>query len=132
LVFLIAFFPILIQTLAGMRSVDERVIFLSQASRANRWDHFFKITLPHSLPYLFAGMRVAITLAVVGAIVAEFVASREGLGYFMLIAFGRLDTTLVMSALLVLSVLATALYAAVGLAESLVVPWHVSQRRRVE
>ena len=60
------------------------------------------MVLPHSLSYHFAGMRVAITLSV-GAIVAEFVASREGLGYFMLIAFGRLDTTLVMAALFVLS-----------------------------
>lgn len=132
LVFLIAFFPIFVQMLAGMRSVDERVLFLVHSSRANRRDQFFKITLPHSLPYLFAGMRVAITLSVVGAIVAEFVASREGLGYFMLIAFGRLDTTLVMAALLVLSVLAMLLYALIGLAETLVIPWHVSQRRTTE
>jgi NitT/TauT family transport system permease protein len=132
LVFLIAFFPILVQMLAGMRSVDERVVFLARSSRANRRDQFFKITLPHSLPYLFAGMRVAITLSVVGAIVAEFVASREGLGYFMLIAFGRLDTTLVMAALLVLSAMAMVLYAFVGFAEGLVIPWHVSRRRRTE
>lgn len=132
LVFLIAFFPILIQTLAGMRSVDQQVRFLARSSRANRVDTFLKIVLPHSLPYLFGGMRVAITLAVVGAVVAEFVASREGLGYFMLVAFGRLDTTLVMSALFVLSALAMALYSAVGIAESFVIPWHVSQRRRIE
>lgn len=132
LVFLIAFFPVLIQMLAGIRSVDERVTFLVRSTRAPWHVSFFKIVIPHSLPYVFAGMRVAITLSVVGAIVAEFVASQEGLGHLMLVAFGTLDTSAVISVLMVLSLMAMGLYAAIGFAESLVIPWHVSQRGKAE
>jgi NitT/TauT family transport system permease protein len=132
LVFLIAFFPMVIQMVAGIKSVDERVRFLVRSTQAPWLTEFRKITLPHSLPYLFSGMRVAITLAVVGAIVAELVASTEGIGYLMLVAFGRLDTTLMMSGLLILSFMALGLYGLVALAESVVIPWHVSQRRRPE
>jgi NitT/TauT family transport system permease protein len=86
------------------------------------------LLLPNALPNIFAGMKVAITLATVGAIVGEFVGANEGLGYVILFANGTMDTSLLFSALVVLSVVAFLLYAVIGLLQSIFVRWHVSQR----
>jgi NitT/TauT family transport system permease protein len=126
--FLIAFFPILIDTVVGLRSVDRDSIFLLQAMGAGRWKIFRYLLLPNALPNIFAGMKVAITLATVGAIVGEFVGANEGLGYVILFANGTMDTSLLFSALVVLSVVAFLLYAVIGLLQSIFVRWHVSQR----
>jgi NitT/TauT family transport system permease protein len=95
---------------------------------ANRWKIFRYLLLPNALPNVFAGMKVAITLATVGAIVGEFVGANEGLGYVILFANGTMDTSLLFSALVVLSVLAFVLYAVIGILQSIFVRWHVSQR----
>jgi len=87
-----------------------------------------KIQLPHALPYVFAGMKVAIALALVGEIVGEFVASRSGLGHVILVAQGQFDIPMMFAALVILAVLGTALFYAIDLIERLVIPWHVSQR----
>jgi NitT/TauT family transport system permease protein len=126
--FLIAFFPILIDTVVGLRSVERDSIFLLQAMGANRWKIFRYLLLPSALPNIFAGMKVAITLATVGAIVGEFVGANEGLGYVILFANGTMDTSLLFSALVVLSVLAFVLYAVIGVLQNIFVRWHVSQR----
>jgi NitT/TauT family transport system permease protein len=126
--FLIAFFPILIDTVVGLRSVERDSIFLLRAMGANRWKIFRYLLLPNALPNVFAGMKVAITLATVGAIVGEFVGANEGLGYVILFANGTMDTSLLFSALVVLSVLAFILYAVIGILQSIFVRWHVSQR----
>jgi NitT/TauT family transport system permease protein len=126
--FLIAFFPILVDTVVGLRSVDRDSIFLLQAMGAGRWKIFRYLLLPSALPNIFAGMKVAITLATVGAIVGEFVGANEGLGYIILFANGTMDTSLLFSALVILSILAFLLYAMIGLLQSIFVRWHVSQR----
>jgi NitT/TauT family transport system permease protein len=126
--FLIAFFPVLIDTIVGLRSVDRDSIFLMQAMGANRWKIFRYLLLPSALPNIFAGMKVAITLATVGAIVGEFVGANEGLGYVILFANGTMDTSLLFSALVVLSVMAFILYAIIGILQNIFVRWHVSQR----
>jgi NitT/TauT family transport system permease protein len=126
--FLIAFFPILIDTVVGLRSVERDSIFLLQAMGANRWKIFRYLLLPNALPNVFAGMKVAITLATVGAIVGEFVGANEGLGYVILFANGTMDTSLLFSALVVLSLLAFVLYAVIGILQNIFVRWHVSQR----
>ena len=128
LVVLISFFPILIGMTAGLRSVDEKILMLARTAHAKRRDLFFKIQLPHSLPQLFSGIKVSITLALIGAIVAEFVASRAGLGYFMLLAFGRLKTSLVLAIVLAITIMGQVLYLAVVSVERIAIPWHVSQR----
>ena len=82
-----------------------------------------RISLPQALPAIFAGLKVAMTLALIGAIVAEFVGADKGLGYLLLSASARMDSTLSFSALIALTLLGLALYAAVALLEWLVVPW---------
>lgn len=90
----------------------------------------WKIRLPNALPSLFAGMKVGISFALVGAIVGEFVAGSDGLGTVILIAEGRFDTTRVFAALVMLGVMATVMFYAVNLVETLLLPWHASHRGR--
>jgi len=126
--FLIAFFPILVDTVIGLRSVEAESIYLMQSMGAGRWLSFLRLRLPNAAPNIFAGMKVAITLATVGAIVAEFVGANEGLGYILLFANGIVDTKLLFAALTLISLLALALYLVVGALERVVIRWHVSTR----
>jgi NitT/TauT family transport system permease protein len=128
--FLIAFFPILIDTVIGLRSVETESIFLLQSMGADRWKTFRYVRLPNALPNLFGGMKVAITLAVVGAIVGEFIGANEGLGYVLLFANGILDTQLLFAALVAISLLALVFYAVINLLERIFIRWHVSVRVR--
>ena len=97
--FLVAFFPMVINTASGLSSVDHEVVLLGRAFARNRWEFFRRIQFPHALPYIFDGMKVSITLAVIGVVVAEFVSSQEGLGYLIMFANGRLDTTMMMASI---------------------------------
>jgi NitT/TauT family transport system permease protein len=125
---LIAFFPIMIGTMVGLKSIERDVIFLLRSMGATSLQAFWHARLPNGLPQIFAGMKVGIVLASVGAIVGEFVGANEGLGYVLLTANGTVDTQLLFAALLVISVLSTALYWVVHLAESMFIRWHVSVR----
>jgi len=97
--------------------------------RGSRWQLFTKIQLPGALPYIFSGMKVAITLAVVGAVVGEFVGANSGIGYLLQVANGNFDLPLMFAALVVLSTIGVLLFALIELAERLLVPWHASQRQ---
>ena len=121
--FLIAFFPIVINTVSGFSSVDRNVVLLGRAFACSRWKFFSKIQVPHALPYLFDGMKVSITLAVIGVIVAEFVSSQKGLGYLIMFGNGRLDTVMMMTAIAVLSVMGLALYGIIALFARGLVYW---------
>lgn len=123
LAFLIAFFPIVINTAAGLQSVDEDVLAMARVYMARRWQVFTKIRLPHALPYIFSGMKISITLAVIGIIVAEFVASQEGLGYLIVLSNGLLDTPLMMAAITVLGVVGLGLYGIIAGLERVAVYW---------
>jgi NitT/TauT family transport system permease protein len=92
---------------------------------------FSKIQFPFALPEIFSGLKVGIALAVVGAIVAEFVAARSGLGYVLIVATSQLNTALIFADLLVLGLTGVVLFAAIDLLERLVVPWHVASGRPV-
>jgi len=127
--FAIAFFPIVIDTVVGLRSVPEEMIDLARAMGGNAVSVFRKVRFPYALPNIFGGLKVAITLATIGAIVGEFVGSSEGLGHLLLIASGRLDTTLLFATIIVLSLLGIVFFLAVDLAERLTIPWHTSQRQ---
>jgi NitT/TauT family transport system permease protein len=126
--FLIAFFPIMIDTVVGLRSVEPESVFLLRSMGARRWKTFVYLNLPNALPNIFAGMKVAITLATVGAIVGEFIGANEGLGYILIFANGTIDTTLIFAALVLISVLAILCYWIVGLIEDFFIWWHVSKR----
>jgi NitT/TauT family transport system permease protein len=125
---LIAFFPIMIGTIVGLKSIERDSLYLLRSMGAGSLQTFWHARLPNGLPQIFAGMKVAIVLASVGAIVGEFVGANEGLGYVLLTANGTVDTQLLFAALLIISVLSTALYWVVHLAESISIRWHVSVR----
>jgi NitT/TauT family transport system permease protein len=126
---LVAIFAIVVETVHGLKSVDPDMLDLGRALGATRLRMLVKIQFPHALPNMFSGMKVGIALALVGGIVGEFVASRKGLGYVILVAQGQFDTPTMFAALVVLAVLGTALFFIVDLFERLVIPWHVSQRK---
>ena len=115
--FSICFLPILLTTIRGMREVDPDLIDLVRALRASRWQVFTKIQLPGSLPYVFSGMKVAVVLAVAGAIVGEFIASEEGLGYLMLQVQVTLDTAAMFMAVLLITLVGVGLYGLVLILE---------------
>ena len=100
--FLVAFFPIVVNTVVGLKEVEPEFLELARINRGSEFDVFKKIRLPNSLPYMFAGIKVAIVLSVTGAIVAEFVAANEGLGYLVLQANYSLDTAFALVILLIL------------------------------
>jgi NitT/TauT family transport system permease protein len=126
--FLIAFFPIVIDTIVGLRSIDPGVIQLARSMGAPPYRVFLKLRLPNALPMIFSGLKVGSTLAVVGALTGEFVGSDKGLGYILLQASGNLNTALLFATLVVLSIVALAFFYLVELCERILIPWHVSQR----
>jgi NitT/TauT family transport system permease protein len=95
---------------------------------ASGWKIFVHFQIPAALPNIFAGVKVASTLAVVGAVVGEFVAADRGLGYQLIIANGTLDVGLAFAVLIVLSIMGVLLFTVVDVAERWALPWHVSQR----
>lgn len=108
--FSICFLPILLTMERGLRESDPDLLDLVRTLRASRWQIFTKIQLPGSLPYLFSGMKVAVVLAVAGAIVGEFIASQEGLGYLMLQVQVTLDTAAMFMAVLIITGIGVVLY----------------------
>jgi NitT/TauT family transport system permease protein len=127
--FLIAFFPVLVSTSTGLRSVETDMLDLVRSMGASTTKIMFKVRLPSALPQIFAGLKVAISLSVVGAIVGEFVGSDRGLGYVLMTASGSLDGTLVWAALVVLIVLGVALFQMIAMLERFAIRWHVSVRQ---
>jgi NitT/TauT family transport system permease protein len=123
LIVVIAFFPVAIDMLAGLQSVEPSFVALMQSVGASQGKILLRVRIPHSLPHLMAGLKVAITFSVIGAIVGEFAGASQGLGYVIQFASTQLDTPLIFAALVVVSVLGLASYYVVELAERLLVPW---------
>ena len=119
--FAICFLPILLTMERGLRETDPDLLDLVRTLRASRWQIFTKIQLPGSLPFLFSGMKVAVVLAVAGAIVGEFIASEEGLGYLMLQVQVTMDTAAMFMAVLIITAIGVVLYGLVLLLEYLFV-----------
>jgi NitT/TauT family transport system permease protein len=128
LVFLLSFFPIVVSSIAGFKSLDPDVMDLARSTGAGAWRLFVKIRLPSALPDIFTGLKVGAALAATAAVVAEFVASNKGLGYLLLEYNGNLETAMVFAVIIVLSLIGLAIYYAVELLERIAIPWHVSQR----
>jgi NitT/TauT family transport system permease protein len=125
---LMAFFPIVISGLAGLRSVDPEILELTSTMGASSIKTFVKIRFPASLPQLMSGLKVAATLAVTGAVVGEFVGANEGLGYVILQANGNVDTAMLFAALILMCLIGIVLFAIIEIAEKLLIPWHSSRR----
>jgi NitT/TauT family transport system permease protein len=128
--FLISFFPIVIDTLTGLNAVRPESLLLIRSMGGTRWQAFYKVRLPSALPSIFGGFKVAITFAVVGTIVAEFVGSDHGLGYILVLARGNLDTVTVFAAILWLVAIGFLFYFAVELAERFSLGRRSAYRRR--
>jgi NitT/TauT family transport system permease protein len=126
LVVLVTFFPMTINSALGFQSIDEDMHRMARALTGSKWQIFWKIRMPHALPYIFSGMKISITLAVIGVIVSEFVASQEGIGYLIKLAGGLLDTPLMIAAIAVLSISGLALYGLIALAEHHLIYWLTS------
>lgn len=126
--FLIAVFPIVIAMATGLNMIERELIDLLKSLGASRRKIFLKAQIPNSLPHLFSGMRISITLAIIGAIVGEFVGGSSGLGYLIVIGTSELKTSLVFAAIFVLTAMGFGLYGLIGLAERLIIPWSASER----
>jgi NitT/TauT family transport system permease protein len=127
--FAISFFPIVIDTVIGLRSAQPETIYLVRSMGAGALKVFWYVRFPAALPAIFGGLKVASTLAVVGAIVGEFVSADRGLGYLVLVANGELNTRLVFGCVVMLTILGTLFYGILEIAEKCAVRWHVSARQ---
>jgi NitT/TauT family transport system permease protein len=120
---LLTFFPLLLASIAGFQTLDDRVLYLTRTMGASRWQTFRYVRLPSALPVIFSGLKVSATIAVTAAIVAEFVGSNNGLGYRLLVASQYLDTPLIFAILLLMTIIGLALNYIVEIVEYFMLPW---------
>ncbi len=124
----IAFFPIVVATVTGLMSIDPDLLRLAAVSRAKKSRIFLHMRLPQAVPSITAGIKIATSLAVIGGIIGEFVASDRGWGYLLVQASGSLDTTIMFSIVIILAIVASLLFYLIALAETRLVSWHASKR----
>jgi len=128
--FVIAVFPVVINTVLGIKSIDPAMVRLGRAMGASSWRLFTKIRVPTALPSLFAGLKIAGTFAVIGAIVGEFTAGVKGLGYLIAFTTGNLNMNLAFAALVAISLLGIAVYFSVELLERIALRSHPAAQGR--
>lgn len=120
---LIVFFPVLVNTVVGVRSVPDDLRDLMRSLQATKWQTFTKLEIPASMPVFLGGLRIGATLSVIGAVIGEFVGADRGLGFLINRGKGQYDTALVFVAVFTLVVLALSLYGCVALLESRLLAW---------
>jgi NitT/TauT family transport system permease protein len=120
---LVAFFPIVVDTATGLRNTPTEFLDLARAVRASPFQTFWKIRFPAALPFVISGSKVAITLAVIGAVIGEFIGSNEGLGNLLLVANSQINIPLAFACLIGLAVIGIGLYGAVAAVELALKPW---------
>jgi NitT/TauT family transport system permease protein len=123
--FLVAFFPLVLSIAAGITSVPPELIELGRACKASRWRELWRIRLPYAVPFVFSGLKAAITLSVVGAVVGEFVNADRGLGYLIVTSTAFFRVPLAWGALVLLSLMGIVLFQAVVIVERVFFPWAV-------
>lgn len=119
----IAFFPILIAMVTGLQGTNKSLVRLCAALTASKWQTFWLVRLPASVPFFFSGCKIAITLAVIGVIVGEFISSSEGLGFLILLGAANYETDLILASITVLCLMGLAFYGLVQAAEILTNRW---------
>lgn len=124
----VAYFPVVINAVVGLRSASPNMIYLARSMGATPAQVFWRFRLPQALPNIMAGVKMAAVLAVIGAVVAEFVGADSGLGYVILSASSNFDITRQFSAIILLTLLGMLFFWATELAERAAIPWHVSNR----
>jgi NitT/TauT family transport system permease protein len=125
LIIVISFFPITLNLITGLRSVDPNLLLLMRSVGCSSTETLARVMMPSALPHLFAGLKIAVTFAVIGAIVAEFAGANRGIGYLIQFASSQLDTALMFAALLVVSAMGVVLYYGLVLIEYFAIPWAV-------
>jgi NitT/TauT family transport system permease protein len=120
---LVAFFPLVISIATGLMSVPPELIELSRACRASKWSELWRIRLPYAIPFIFAGLKVAVSLSVVGAVVGEFVNADAGLGFLIVTSTAFFKVPVAFGALIILSVMGVVLFQIVVIVERVFFPW---------
>jgi NitT/TauT family transport system permease protein len=131
MVVLVSFFPIVMSTVAGLSSVESDLTDLVRMLRGGRVKQFVKVAFPHALPFIFSGLKVAATLAVIGQVVAEFVSSKAGLGHVIMVANSELNVAMSFVALILLSAMGLALFGMMELLERVLAPWALEESERL-
>lgn len=129
IVVLITFFPMVINAVVGLKSLHPNMLHLARSMGANMFQVFWRFRLPNALPSIFAGLKVATVLAVIGAVVAEFVGADGGLGYVIMMATADLNVARQFSAITLLSIIGILFFWLIGFIERLTLPWHITVRR---
>ena len=128
MVLLMCFFPIVISTAQGMKSTPTELVELLRSLKASRAQEFFKLRLRYAMPQIFTGLKVAISLAVIGSVIGEFVGATKGLGYVIQQSGASADTTLAFAAITLLSIMSIVLFYGLVLLEYLLLPWAQEKR----
>jgi NitT/TauT family transport system permease protein len=127
---LLSFFPIVISCARGLSDVNPELLEFWHLMRATRRRIFWQVRLPNCLPYLYDGCLIALPIAIVGAVIAEFVASENGVGHVIIVAYSQFDTPTVFAATIGISILSTILFLLLRASEPLVIRWSPSRRSR--
>lgn len=122
-VILLSFFPIVINTVVGLKSASTEMLYLSRSMGSSAWQTFWKFRLPQALPNIFAGLKLATVLSVIGAIVAEFIGADRGLGYLIVLAGSSFDIARQFSAIIVISTIGMTFFAIIVRLERVAIPW---------
>lgn len=128
-VFLVCFFPIIINGIFGFSSLSQDHEYLITSTGASKMNAFFKIRLPAALPSLFVGIKGAAIAATIGATIAEWVSGNSGLGYYIQVSSANFKMDMAIAAIIMLTIIGLVLYWFVLMVEKLIIPWHESQRR---
>lgn len=129
IVVLISFYPIAVNTLDGLKAINPDMITMMRSLGASRWQIFTKLQIPTSLPYMFSGIKVGISISVIGAVIGEWVGASGGLGYLIKYSQPLFLTSRVFAAIFVLSIMGIGLFALAGLVERLMLPWYYAEKR---
>ncbi len=127
IVTLICFFPFLVNTVKGLRSVDQEALDVFRSLSASKWQIFVKLRLPNSLPYVFPALKITSTLAMTGSFVGEFIASNKGIGHVILLSTRTLDTTTAFAAIILTVLTGIGLFVLVDMLERKIIFWQRSE-----
>ncbi len=124
----LSFFPLALNMMKGLQSYDQVVMDVFHVSAANEWQRFFKMRLPHALPYVFVGLKLNVTFSVIGAIVAEFVQADKGLGFVIMTTYRTLNMPRLWAAMLLSAIIGILFFGLIAWLEKRTIPWHSSMR----
>jgi NitT/TauT family transport system permease protein len=128
MVLLVCFFPVVISTASGMKSTPAELVELLRSLNASRTQEYFKLRLRYAMPQIFTGLKVAISLAVIGSVIAEFVAAEKGLGYVITTSGASADTALAFAGITLLSIMSIVLFYGLVALEHVLLPWAQENR----